>query len=214
MPELQSDPVQMLIGQDCPDILMPLEIRRGPASVPYATRTLLGWSVSGPVRGEKTDAMVNYISLERQVAQFWQIEGGQLNDSKGLFTEDRQALKIMDETVEVDEGRYTVAIPFREDHVLPNNRIMAEKRLGSLTKKLEKNEDLKKAYTDRMATLLQKGHAERVPGDSPAAKSGNEWYIPHHPVVSPNKSKIRVVFDCAAKYEEVALNIRCCRNQT
>ena len=32
------------------------------------------------------------------------------------------------------------------------------------------------------------------------------WYLPHHLVINPHKTKIRVVFDCAAKLHLVSLN--------
>ncbi|VDP92535.1 unnamed protein product [Echinostoma caproni] len=35
------------------------------------------------------------------------------------------------------------------------------------------------------------------------------WYLPHHPVLNDKKpQKIRVVFNCAAKCAEIALNDR------
>ena len=46
--------VEMLIGQDCPDILMPLEVRasgENTAQTPYAVRTVFGWTVNGPLAG-------------------------------------------------------------------------------------------------------------------------------------------------------------------
>ena len=33
------------------------------------------------------------------------------------------------------------------------------------------------------------------------------WYLPHHPITHPMKpGKVRIVFDCAAKYHEISLN--------
>ena len=37
--------------------------------------------------------------------------------------------------------------------------------------------------------------------------SGKSWYLPHHPVFHPQKpEKVRVVFDCSAKYRGTSLN--------
>ena len=36
---------------------------------------------------------------------------------------------------------------------------------------------------------------------------GKEWYLPHHPVLNPNKSdKVRRVYNAASKYKKVCLN--------
>ena len=33
-----------------------------------------------------------------------------------------------------------------------------------------------------------------------------KWYIPHHGIYHPKKNKIRVVFDCTAKFKRTSLN--------
>ena len=45
----EIDDVALLIGQDCREALMPLTTIPGGKGEPYAVRTRLGWSVSGPV---------------------------------------------------------------------------------------------------------------------------------------------------------------------
>ena len=36
---------------------------------------------------------------------------------------------------------------------------------------------------------------------------GKEWYLPHHPILNPNKpGKVRRVCNAASKYKEVCLN--------
>ena len=48
--------VGMLIGQDCPEILMPQEVRAATnhgEAAPFAIRTLLGWILNGPVGSEE-----------------------------------------------------------------------------------------------------------------------------------------------------------------
>ena len=85
---------------------------------------------------------------------------------------------------------------------------MAEKRLSSLKRKLEKNKDLHQKYVDGMSDLLEQGYAVPVPEQDVHRSDGKVWYLPHHPVINPNKEKIRIVFDCAAEYGGVSLNSR------
>ncbi len=50
------------------------------------------------------------------------------------------------------------------------------------------------------------GYAEMIPEQERDQLDGHVWYLPHHPVFYPTKGKIRVVFDCSAKYRDVSLN--------
>ena len=42
-----SNQVDVLIGQDQPSALVPIKIRRGPVGTPFATLTIMGWSLNG-----------------------------------------------------------------------------------------------------------------------------------------------------------------------
>jgi hypothetical protein len=46
---VKAGTVALLIGQDCPEALVPRNMVVGAAGEPYAVRTCLGWSVSGPI---------------------------------------------------------------------------------------------------------------------------------------------------------------------
>ncbi|KAL1277108.1 hypothetical protein QQF64_023781 [Cirrhinus molitorella] len=51
-----------------------------------------------------------------------------------------------------------------------------------------------------MESILRDSDAEEA---AATPKVGNAWYIPHHGVYHPRKpKKIRVVFDCSAKFED------------
>lgn len=77
-------------------------------------------------------------------------------------------------------------------------------RLRYLKRRLEKNLKFKEDYVKFIEGVFKDGDAERAEGQP---KGGNEWYIPHQGVYHPRKpGKIRVVFDCSAKYEGTALN--------
>jgi hypothetical protein len=41
--------VNLLIDQDVPQALVPLEVRKGGKREPYAVRTALGWTTNGPL---------------------------------------------------------------------------------------------------------------------------------------------------------------------
>ena len=52
VPCIDGCEVLLLIGTDAPDAHIPLEVRSGDSSQPYAIRTRIGWAVRGPVPGE------------------------------------------------------------------------------------------------------------------------------------------------------------------
>jgi hypothetical protein len=56
--------VMLLIGQDCPEALMPRTTVAGGRGEPYAVKTLLGWTVTGPVSDQRTQSAVDHSSLE------------------------------------------------------------------------------------------------------------------------------------------------------
>ena len=62
-------------------------------------------------------------------------------------------------------------------------------------------------YDQEIQRLIGKGHAE--PASAPDDVS-RIWYLPHHLVLNPKKpGKVRVVFDCAARYLGESLNDKC-----
>ena len=71
---LDNAKVHILIGQDMPDLLMPTRMKSGSAGEPYATETLHGWALNGPLKpsAERRDNQLdNY---------FVQSEDAVLND--------------------------------------------------------------------------------------------------------------------------------------
>ena len=45
---------KLLISQDCPQALVPLSMALGTEGEPFAVRTCLGWTVNGPITGERS----------------------------------------------------------------------------------------------------------------------------------------------------------------
>ena len=120
---------------------------------------------------------------------------------------DRRALDIMEETLQLKNGHYEIALPWKTyPPNLVNNRSVAERRLSLLKKRLKRESLVHEKYRDFMDDLLKKDYARKV-NCQDIGPLGTHWYLPHHPVFHPKKpDKVRVVFDCSAKHLGTSLN--------
>ena len=225
--------VGLLLGYDCPKALDPKEVVSAPDSVngPFGQKTELGWGIVGIISagsGDKTDA----VGISHRIAAK-QVTGSQivvqrrtkelaspadciealerdfsdrLHDGEGSSAEERAFVQIMEEGMTVDgTGHYSMPLPFnRKKTKLFNNKALVLNRAASLKRKIVKNPSYGGMYTEFVEDMIVRGFAEEV--SNPDDSDGNVWYIPHFGVFHKTKGKIRVVFDCAAKYEGVALN--------
>nr|XP_054755549.1 uncharacterized protein LOC129261514 [Lytechinus pictus] len=153
--------VELLIGQDVPEASRPLEVRSGAPDEVYAVRTILGWTLNGPLRDcgndDKPVHTTSFISsddeLESQLKLLWSLDStAMLHDqSRGLSVNDKKALAVWNNTVKLKNGHYELSIPFRDDPaVLPDNYQVALGRLESLSRRLKKDEQLHMKYTKEM----------------------------------------------------------------
>ena len=77
-----------------------------------------------------------------------------------VSAEDIKFLKLVDEGCTRSDGHYQLSMPFRNSEVdLPNNRWLAERRLQSLKKKLQKDEKFQADHIAFMYNLFRKGYA-------------------------------------------------------
>ncbi|XP_071085435.1 uncharacterized protein [Haliotis cracherodii] len=79
--------VTVLIGQYNPLVLTPIEVRSGKADEPYATKTIFGWAINGPLHtGIKQGMTSNFVqveaTLESQVEKFWHLDNSGTSDKK------------------------------------------------------------------------------------------------------------------------------------
>jgi hypothetical protein len=195
LPAADTDQVLLLIGQDAPEVLVPREVLRGGRNEPYATKTLLGWTLNGPMKQNRQINSVasNFITayqpndelLHEQVERFWKLESsGIVDDTQCMSVNDKRVLQTWRETADFKDGHYEFGIPFKQqDPNLPDNRKMAESRLKSLGRKLDKNHELKVKYAEGICDLLHKGYAIKVPEQEIARSDGKVWYLPHRPVI-------------------------------
>ena len=159
---------------------------------------------------EQVEHGIDNDTLYQQLERLWKTDfGDSVVGTKVLpSVEVKMALNKMEESLQRVGSHFQIALPWRPGSPhLPNNRAMAEQRLQLLKKRLLKDEDLLAKYRTTMQEYIDKGHAQRVPTEELDLKEQPVWYLPHHPVTHPLKpGKVRVVFDCAAKYCGTSLN--------
>ena len=77
-----------------------------------------------------------------------------------------------------------------------------------MERRLAKDQTLREKYSNTIIEDLDKGYVVRVKdAHMVESRSEREWYLPHHPVVNPNKpGKVRRVLNGAAKFHGASLN--------
>ncbi|XP_026224932.1 uncharacterized protein LOC113168143 [Anabas testudineus] len=124
-----------------------------------------------------------------------------------LSQEDLRFLSIMEKGTRINADNHCeMPLPFKGNKpCLPDNLKCAHHRLMCLRKRFEKDKQYHNDYVTFMNGIITRREAEKVPEEE--IRKTPAWYIPHHGVYHPQKpGKIRVVFDCSAKFEGVSLN--------
>ena len=216
-------PVELLIGSNAPLLLVATEVRapvdfRGP----YGVKTVLGWHVfgtDGADAGADSRHLINFLRMTESACHsgdcvttdmfrklYEQDFQDLYDDREVLSVEEREWLAKVKSTVHKDEaGHFEIGLP--KGHIggsLPDSFPAAKRRLESLRCRLRRDPELFDAYKDVMVSLEKDGYAVRV--DEEKGVSGPVWYLPHHAVRQPEKGKLRVVFDCAARSGGICLN--------
>ncbi|CAH8446440.1 unnamed protein product, partial [Dicrocoelium dendriticum] len=213
--DLKDSRVRILLGADVPEAHWQIEQRLGGRGQPFAARTLLGWIMLGPVDGSRqAHVSINYVredelSLEERLRPLYDAGFEDVgSNTRALSVEDNAALSIAKTSVRLVDGHFEVALPWRNKNaVVAHNYESARYRLQCLSRRLLSNPDLRDRYVTAMKTNITKGYAVPVPPYQLQPHYSPRWYLPHHAVINPKKpEKLRVVFDCAAKYRGVSLN--------
>ena len=104
------------------------------------------------------------------------------------------------------DDHFEVPSPWNSStQILPTNYVVARKRLDFLQRRLLQDEQFCEQCKAGMCKYIDKGYLKLVTSEQ--AGANKVWYMPHHGVFHPKKpNKLRVIFDCAAKYKGVSLN--------
>ena len=161
IPEVDGKSVELLIGQDSSHLLVPEEIRRGNNGEPVALLTPLGWAINGPIDVDgKCPRSSNFVQthtpLEEDPKKLWN-EDAHAED-RTWYKNDENTIAVWNKSLKVVHKHYNMDILLKNNSpYLPENRQVTEKRVQSLSKRLEKDPQLKEKYAQE---LIDKGYAE------------------------------------------------------
>jgi hypothetical protein len=100
--------------------------------------------------------------LVNLLSKWWTTEYfGCAYDSNNIYSrDDKRAIDILESTTRKVGERYETSLLWKSDNVvLPDNRLMAEKRLHNLESRLDRYPVLKEAYANTVLSDLEKGYA-------------------------------------------------------
>ncbi|KAJ8040898.1 hypothetical protein HOLleu_15336 [Holothuria leucospilota] len=205
--------VGILLGNNVHKAMEPWDVINSQDDGPYAIRTCLGWVVNGPVISGKK-AHVNYITLQTiddmLTSQFNHDFNERISDEKlEKSRDDHLFLHQLEKSTKMVNGHYETALPLKDENVcMPNNKALATQWANNMKQRFQKDSKYLEDYKGFMKGLLDKVYAVQITDEELRRDDGKVWYIPHHGVYHPQKGEIRVVFNCAAKFQGISLNDR------
>jgi len=173
-PEVSESCIDLLIGAGAVQVHSVVDARVGSRrSQPTAFKTGVGWVLMGPDELMPPNKEC-YLCLSC-------CDNGRLNDKMQqlfeqdfcekaanielpLSVEDKLFLSKVGGSVTELNGHYQIALPWRQERVtLPNNRVVAERRLVYLKRKFERDAEFFAQYKDKINELLRNGFTRKVP---------------------------------------------------
>ena len=168
--------VDLLIGQDNSEALVPLKVLRGNSCDPFSVLTKFGWTLNGVVPGSSPDCVSlavvsNFVhtSIDAKVEVLSDIADDHVDSTLKSFSAstDREVLDICHgESVIVD-----VPIPREVSHV-DNSLLTPAGKISNLSD-----------YVDDVKAIICKGLAEDILVDVIHNHDPVTCYVPYHPVV-------------------------------
>ena len=122
--------------------------------------------------------------------------------AKTFTTEEMACEKHFVETTKIENNRFVVQLPFKEDaKPLGDTYLQAKRRFLSLEKRLQSNPKLKEGYSNFIQEFMDLEHLEKVPPNEIEKPNDQLNFLPHHCIekIDSTTTKLRVVFDGSAK---------------
>ncbi|XP_077508788.1 uncharacterized protein LOC144120265 [Amblyomma americanum] len=170
-----------------------------------AVETSIGWTVQGPIESdiEQTNCL-HTVTLRTSVIEkettdiltkFWTLESIGVNESEDN-EKPCEALEFFEDNIKRDGNRYEVALPWKSEISLEDNKEIALKRLSQLANRFRRAPDLLQEYDTTIRQYGVSDIAERVEDET--SRNHCVYHMPHQAVIRDSR-KLRVVFDASSR---------------
>ncbi|XP_050072562.1 uncharacterized protein LOC126560647 [Anopheles maculipalpis] len=208
----------IILGLDNVHLFAPIESRLGNVGEPIAVRSLLGWSIFGTERCSRmfsaylnlhTASQMSNETLHDLIKEQYRLEDlDKTTHTMPEAPDEQRARTLLESTTRRVGDRFETGLLWKNDvRHFPDSYPMAEKRMQSLERKLNRQPQLKEVVLQKMEDYQQKGYAHKINPNEMLVPGNSVWYIPLNVVQNPKKpGKVRLVWDAAASVKGVSLN--------
>ena len=176
-----------------------------------AIKTTFGWLLSGAYKIEemsKSHSSTSLLCVDKSQRQsLFDMSANDADLQKVWDMEvvkeekfEDPVLKKFNEQIQLKEERYEIKLPWKEEQQkLMNNYQIAVRKLYSLMKQLNKNQNLKESYDKAMNEMKENEMIEEVPNEE-LETFNKVFYIPPRPVIKEDSltTKVRITLNAAA----------------
>ena len=186
--------VDILIGQDNSEALVPLQVLKGNSGDPFSVLTKFGWTLNSVVSGTSSpDCVSNFVhtSIDAKVEVLSDIADDHVDSTpKSLsVSTDHKVLDICHGESIVFDSHVDVPISREVSHVDNSSLTPA----GKISNMSDCDDDVK--------TIISKGLAEDIPVDEVKNHDPMTCYVPYHPVFK-RSGDIYFVSDSSSRSQE------------
>ena len=188
--------VDILIGQDNSEALVPLQVLKGNPGDPFSVLAKFGWTLNSVVPGSSPDCVSNFVhtSIDAKVEVFSDIADDHVDSTpKSLsVSTDHKVLDICHGESIVDSH---VDVPISREVSHVDNSLLTP--AGKISILSDCDDDVK--------AIICKGLTEGIPVDEVQNHNPMTSYVPYHPVFK-RSGDIYFVSDCSCRSQEYSFD--------
>ena len=196
--------VDLLIGQDNSEALVPLQVLKGNPGDPFTVLTKFGWTLKSVVPGSSPDCVSNFVhtSIDAKVEVLSDIADDHVDSTlKSLSAStDREVLDICHGESVIVDGHVDLPIPQEVSHVDNNFPVVLSNCYKPLLSSVDKI-SIMSDCDDAVKAIIPKGLAEDIPVKEVQSHDPITCYVPYHPVFK-RSGDIFFVPDCSCSSQE------------